>query len=150
MINFTKSITNMNLLLALNMRVTLMLWNGPNFHSLQTPRPIRDRDALSDSLVCRPPTSEPRLTTLKRLALKSSRLRARAEELALKSSRLRAAPGCSHALSGAGAKAFARAERSRTPPDLSEQAAYNPVSRQLAQTSGVKNVSRFWWESLCA
>jgi len=34
--------------------------------------------------------------------------------------------------------AFSRAERGRTPPDLHEQAASNPASRQSAQTSGVR------------
>ena len=42
--------------------------------------------------------------------------------------------------------AFSRAERSRTPPDLPEQAAFHPVSRQLAQTSGVRKRLPF---SLC-
>ena len=34
--------------------------------------------------------------------------------------------------------AFARAERSRTPPDLPEEAAFHPVSGRPAQTSGVR------------
>ena len=41
-------------------------------------------------------------------------------------------------LRSARAKAFARAERSRTLLDLPEQAASNPVSRQPTQTSGVR------------
>jgi len=46
-------------------------------------------------------------------------------------------------LRSARAKAFAPAERSRTPPDLPEQTAPNPVSRQHAHTSGVRKRLRF-------
>jgi len=42
--------------------------------------------------------------------------------------------------------AFARVERCRTPPDLPEQAASHPVSRQSAQTIGVRKRLPF---SLC-
>ena len=49
-------------------------------------------------------------------------------------------------LRSARAKAFARAERSRTPPDPPEQAASNPVIRQPALTSGVRKRLPF---SLC-
>jgi len=48
--------------------------------------------------------------------------------------------------------AFARAERSRTPPDLPEKAASHPVTRQSAQTIGVRkrlpfSLSKAWCDS---
>ena len=48
---------------------------------------------------------------------------------------------CAGCLLTGGEVAFVKAERSRTLPDLPEQAAFHPVSRRPAQTSVVRKTS---------